>query len=70
MKKSLFLITLPFLLWSLPVHALDTFPAAICVIQKVVTDKGVYILFYDNGTRRIVSQQEFDSTNVGDCTWS
>jgi hypothetical protein len=46
-------LTLPFFLWSLPVHAATTFPAPICVTQKVVTAKGV-----------------FDSTDIGDCTWS
>lgn len=70
MKKSLFLITLPFLLWSLPVHATPTFPASVCVTKKVVTSGGVYIIFYSNGTRAIVTKAVFDSTNVGDCTWS
>lgn len=70
MKKLLVSLTLPFLLWSLPVYANAMFPAAICVTQKVVTSDGVYIIFYSNGTRVIVTKAVFDSTNVGDCTWS
>ena len=70
MKKLLVILTLPFFLWSLPVHADDVFPASICVTQKVVTSDGVYIIFYSNDTRAIVTKAVFDSTNVGDCTWS
>ena len=74
MKKLLVSLTLPFfqltLVWSLPVYADDVFPAAICVTQKVVTSDGVYIIFYSNGTRVIVTKAVFDSTNLGDCTWS
>ena len=70
MRKLLLLIIIPSLLWSLPIYAVDVFPAAICVTQKVVTDNGIYVIFYSNGTRAIVTKAVFDSTNVGDCTWS
>ena len=64
------LLLLSFLWFATPSYADPVFPAPLCVVQKGITDTGKYILFYNNGTRRIVSKQEFDSTNVGDCTWS
>ena len=71
MKKLLFaVVTTFFLCFSSPIHATPTFPASVCVTKKVVTSGGVYIIFYSNGTRAIVTKAVFDSTNVGDCTWS
>lgn len=67
MKNLLLTTTALFLLWSLPAYSNTTFEPRICVVQKGTTRDGVYILFYDNHTRRIVSKREFDRTQVGDC---